>query len=305
MNAFDPSLRMGGWMRLGNRANEGYAELSVCIYLPDGSIACQFQRPAIAGNDAFDAGGLRYECLEPFRRCQMTYEGELLLLFDPEQLRDPASMFEHAPRVPGAIILAGEGISPVHGGEPTGAGAQTLYGPEFSRGHFNQHTAVTGSIRVGDREWTIDGRGWRDHSWGPRFWQAIYAYRLLLGNVGEDGFMLLKNIAPDGRARRLGVLLVDGRYEEVVDLDVVTHWGPQADPEVVEVAVATESRRERITGRVITLAPLRNRRRENDQTLVSRVAEGFTEFTWGDRKGYGMIEYVERVIDSRPVGYPL
>ena len=44
VNFTDPA-GIAGWMRLGNRANEGYAELSVCLYLPDGRIACQFQRP--------------------------------------------------------------------------------------------------------------------------------------------------------------------------------------------------------------------------------------------------------------------
>ena len=46
-NGFNTASPVGGWMRLGNRVNEGYAELSVCLYLPDGRIACQFQRPAI------------------------------------------------------------------------------------------------------------------------------------------------------------------------------------------------------------------------------------------------------------------
>ena len=57
MVAVDGPHRTGGWMRLGNRVNEGYAELSVCLYLPDGRIACQFQRPNITANDRFDGGG--------------------------------------------------------------------------------------------------------------------------------------------------------------------------------------------------------------------------------------------------------
>src|SRR5207245_11544645 len=35
-NIFDPTTRIGGFFRLGNRANEGYAEIKVCVYLPDG-----------------------------------------------------------------------------------------------------------------------------------------------------------------------------------------------------------------------------------------------------------------------------
>ena len=46
-NVFDPASKMGGWFRIGNRPNEQYAEISVCLYLPDGRIAFAFARPAI------------------------------------------------------------------------------------------------------------------------------------------------------------------------------------------------------------------------------------------------------------------
>jgi hypothetical protein len=309
VNAFDSALRMGGWMRLGNRVNEGRAELSVCLYLPDGRVACQFGRPEIVTNDAFDAGGLRYTVSDPFRRLEIRYEGELLLLDDPSALRDPAAALATAPRVPGLVQWELRGVSPAHGGEPTSAeaAADTLYGPDFSRGHFNQHVAASGSIRVGDEHWEIDGLGWRDHSWGPRYWQAIWAYRLFLGNLGEDrGFMLLKNLDETGASRRLGVLLVDGAYEEVLDLDVITEWSPLRDPLGATISVRTARRQEVIRSRVLTLAPLRNRRKVDGQILVSRVAEGFTEYCWGERVGYGMTEYIERLgEDGEPVGYPL
>ena len=65
-NVFDPADRIGGWFRLGNRANEGYAEMTTCIYLPDGRVGFMFSRPEIADNDAFDAGGMRFDVVEPF-----------------------------------------------------------------------------------------------------------------------------------------------------------------------------------------------------------------------------------------------
>ena len=306
MNGFDPAQRVGGWMRLGNRVNEGFAELSVCLYLPDGRIACQFQRPAIDSNDRFSAGGLTYECTEPFRRATMTFTGEVIVPSSPEALRDPREMFAGAPRAPAEVVLEATAISPIHGGVPTSSGQETLYGQDFSRAHFSQHTQINGSIRIREEQWRLDGWGWRDHSWGPRFWQAIYAYRLLLAGFGEDrAFMLLKNISRDGRARRLGVVLADGVYEEVVDLDVVTEWTDTAEPVRMRINVGTASRRGQIEARVLTLAPLRNRRRADGQTLESRIAEGFTEYTWGDRVGYGMAEYIERIEDGVPLGYPL
>jgi hypothetical protein len=100
-NGFDISSGAGGWMRLGNRVNEGYAELSVCLYLPDGRIACQFRRPEIKTNARFDAGGLHYEVKQALRAVEMTYAGELLVLDDPDLLRDPEQMFKKARRVGG------------------------------------------------------------------------------------------------------------------------------------------------------------------------------------------------------------
>ena len=71
-NGFDSVSPVGGWMRLGNRVNEGYAELSVCLYLPDGRIACQFRRPSIGANDRFAAGGLSYAVIEPLRKVSIS-----------------------------------------------------------------------------------------------------------------------------------------------------------------------------------------------------------------------------------------
>ncbi|MFZ4810183.1 MAG: DUF7065 domain-containing protein, partial [Ilumatobacteraceae bacterium] len=63
INCFDPEQQVGGWFRIGNRPNEGYAEMTVCLYLPpvdDGdrrSVAFMYKRPTIDNNDRFDAGG--------------------------------------------------------------------------------------------------------------------------------------------------------------------------------------------------------------------------------------------------------
>ncbi len=306
MNAFDHVRRMGGWMRIGNRVNEGYAELSVCLYLPDGRIACQFQRPPIARNDAFDAGGLSVSVLEPLRRVDMRYAGELLVIDDPGLLRHPKRLFAEARRVAASVVWQHEGISPTHGGVPTDPAQQTLYGRDFSLGHFNQHTRVHGEIRLGDEHWPVDGYGWRDHSWGPRYWQNILFDRLFMANFGADrGLMLLKIANRDGEVRRGGVLQIDDRYEEITDLDIVNEWNDAKDPIAFLLTVRTAQRSAIIRGHILNCAPLRNRREEGGVLLESRIAECFTELDWDGRQGFGMTEYVERLVDGVPAGYPL
>ena len=48
-----------------------------------------------------------------------------------------------------------------------------------------------------------------------------------------------------------------------------------------------------ITGKVISMIPLRNRRNE----MVTRIAEGMTEWRWGDKIGYGLAEYLDQLTE--------
>ena len=211
--------------------------VSIC---PTGGSPASFSGPSITGNDRFDAGGLSYAVVEPLKKVSMTFDGELLIVDDPNALRDPKTLFANGTKVPGHVHWVHEGEGPVHGGEPVNDAVQTMYGRDFSRCHFNQHCRVRGEIKVGGETFTIDGRGWRDHSWGPRYWQAIYFYRLFVANFPNgDGFMLLKITDKNGVTRRVGLLLVGGRYEEILDMDLSTQWSEQKDPRRVEIGVRT------------------------------------------------------------------
>ena len=74
--------------------------MTVCVYLPDGRVGFMFQRPEIASNDAFDAGGLRFDVDEPFEQLRVTYEGKLVILDDPLAMADPRKAFTENPYLP-------------------------------------------------------------------------------------------------------------------------------------------------------------------------------------------------------------
>ena len=82
-NFFDPELRRGGFLRIGNRPNERYAETTVCLYQPDGSVLFSYQRPEIESNEAFDAGGIRFEVDQPFEKLRIAYRGQACHLNPP------------------------------------------------------------------------------------------------------------------------------------------------------------------------------------------------------------------------------
>lgn len=305
-NAFDARTGIGGWMRVGNRVNEGYAEKSVMLYLPDGRIACAFGRPAISANDRWAADGLTVETVVPFRQQRIAYRGEVMLLDDPGLLRDPGRMMAEAPRAMADLAWEYRSTHPLHGGVPIDDDRPTMYGRDFSLGHFNQHAAVSGHIAIGERRWPLAGHGWRDHSWGPRYWSNLYIYRLLLATFDDgDGLMLLKLHGRDGRARSAGALLIDGAYHEVMDLSVVTQWNDALDPVRATLGVRTRTASHLIEVESLTTAPLRNRRQDGDTSFMTRIAETHARFRWNGRTAWGMSEYIDRIEDGRPVGPPV
>lgn len=303
-NVYDPAARLGGWFRLGNRANEGTAEMTVCLYLPDGRVAFMFKRPDISHNDAFDAGGIRFSVVRPFEELTVDYEGKVVLLDDPLQMVDPKSAFTANPYDACEVHLRYRGRSAMVGGEPDQPRERP--GEEFARGHYEQLVEASGSIRVGDREWDVAGFGLRDHSWGPRYWQAPFYYRWLTANFGPDFGLMVSRIARrDGPGTRGGFVWDGTRVHHCDDAEISTTWTGEDTYHASVTAVLRAGEQEwRMTGRVLNLIPLRNRRPDPDgNLLVTRISEGMTEWTLEDgRVGYGLSEYLDQIVDGEPVG---
>jgi hypothetical protein len=301
-NVYDPKSDFGGWFRLGNRANEGYAEMTCCLYLPGGTVGFMYARPAIDNNDAFDAGGMRFEVIEPFKELRVTYEGKVASLAEPNAMKDPRKAFTEAPHVECSVDLTYRGLSPMWGGEMEFDEGDKR--PEdmngFARGHYEQHVGARGRIVVGAESWDIDGFGLRDHSWGPRTWQAPYWYRWLTCNAGEDnGFMVSIVASRDGKVRRSGIVFENGGYTPIVDAKISTEWATDDYyQDVIRCLARTPDREIQINGKVKSFIPLRNRRGD----AVTRIGEGLTEYTWEGKTGYGLSEYLDQIEDGTPVG---
>ena len=306
-NAFDPAKKVGGWFRLGNRPNEGYAEMSVCLYLPQGRVAFMYARPKITSNEAMNAGGLNIEVLEPFKRLRVKYDGKVVVLARPAEMADPAEAFKNNPVVQAAVDLEFEGASPMFGGETVKEDGSALdIDPEksFAKAHYEQHVAAKGSFMVGSERFEINGLGLRDKSWGPRYWQAIHWYRWCPMNFGRDFAMMLSIVAGEtGEQRQGGMVLKDGVYDLIRDVSIDSDWDEAWHQTALRAKVKTVSGTEYdVEGRVLSLIPLRNRRKAPDgRDLVTRITEGFTEYRCNGRVGYGMSEYLDQMVDGRPV----
>ena len=294
-NFFDRKVGLGGWFRIGNRANEGHAERTVCLYLPDGRVLFSFARPKIDNNDAFDAAGLRFDVLEPTQRHRTTFDGTLVELVEPRDMADPKAAFERNPKKKASFDLVHEAVGPLYGSKAEKKPEEDAE-QSFARAHFEQHMRVTGTLTIDGKSQAIDGFGLRDHSWGPRYWQAIHSYEWLTLNFGPDLGAMVSVIQRDaaGQQRSAGGVLQRGmEIERLVDARIEAEYEPNGlYHKTITAHVETEKGEKLvIRGDVKSFIPLRNRRGE----AVTHIGEGMTEWRLGDRVGYGLSELLRQV----------
>ena len=150
-NFFDRDRGIGGFIRLGNRANEGQAEMTVTLYLPDGRVLFIFKRAPIDHNDAFDAGGVRFEVQEPTQRLRTTFAGSMVELREPREMADPKAAFRSNPMRKVSLDLIHDAVGPMYGSAGSRVEAARSEEKQFGRAHYEQHMHVVGEIAFGEK----------------------------------------------------------------------------------------------------------------------------------------------------------
>ncbi len=292
-NFFDVHDARGGFLRIGNRANERYAEMTLCLYEPGGPVLFNYKRPEITTNDAYDAGGMRFETLEPLVRHRTTYEGSAVYLATPETMTDPGQAFRENPHKQVTLDFVHEAVAPVYG---SSGADRVIEDPEkeFAKAHYEQHMDVTGNLSIDGKMHRIHAYGLRDHSWGPRYWQNILSYRWLTCSFGPDLNIMVSEINRTETERtEWGVVIRDGVVEPIVKVAIDTQFdaGQPFHRSMTADVTLSSGEAVRIEGRVLSLIPLRNRREGH----VTHIGEGMTEYTCLGRTGLGISEYLDQL----------
>jgi hypothetical protein len=302
---WDPVRSIGGWFRIGVRPNANYAEVSSCVFLPDGRVAFAFQRATIDGN-TMAVGGQTWQVDDPWHSSTFTFVGELSMLDDPWTLTNPKKALAAAPRLAADIRLhlQTEGLGATMGQDQDQH--HLIFLPGQADFHYQHLAHVTGRVTIGEDTFEIDGRGAKDHSWGPRNWHAKIYLRWLVGSIDDDnGFMIIRAVGPT-TTRRSGFMWIDRAFHVVDEVDMVNAYAgaPHYELTSVSLTLRVGDMTWTAVGTPQNYLPLRHRQPGADgEEATLRIVKQPATWQFSDgRTAVGSLEYHDMMHDGVPVG---
>ncbi len=301
-NFVDPDSKIAMFTRMGFRPRDGWADALHVVYLGGDRVAFTYGRRDIGDDLAPYDGDLRVghlslECVAPFERWRIGYDGPAQDIADAavllERSKTRAANWYRPAHLDMSVEFAG--LSDPH------------YAAAGERGHFEQTGRVSGTIRLADESWHVDGFGVRDKSWGPRDWGAGQPQSGTMRQSSSDGgpapFVnwFSMNFGADlalggscfrhgdGVLRGQGWIHEGGVTEDLVDVVIDSTYRPHSiwHTAVKLNARSASGRQLDIDGRVLTVCPTKIPM-PGGATFVN---EGLAEFRCGDRVGYGIAEH--------------
>jgi hypothetical protein len=100
-----------------------------------------------------------------------------------------------------------------------------------------------------------------------------------------------------------GYLFANGEARELDGGEIRSEWDAHGYVKSLDFRTTADGVDYEIRGDVLSLIPLRNRRETPDGgMLVTRITEGMTAYTCNGAPALGMSEYLDQIVDGRPVG---
>ena len=94
--------------------------------------------------------------------------------------------------------------------------------PDGTAHHFEVAGAVTGKVRLGEREIEVNALGYRDRSWGPRTWGTLRSTRWWPTVFGPDlSAHVLGVLTESGHYMKFGYVMRDGSPLAIVDSEIL------------------------------------------------------------------------------------
>jgi hypothetical protein len=296
-NFYEAATKIGGVIRLGNRLQLGYAEVTVHLVLPSGALFFSYERAEIGSPTTHDSGGLKIEIIEPFETLRITFDSTGSVIQNPGELAtDTGRVLRDGGGVRCDLDLTWTGRYPIHAITESG---DMLEGHDipFARDHFEQFGFLKGHITVGDDTVTVEAaQGSRDHSWGPRDWLAPKYWNASLIYMDDGTCVSASEVATHDGDLIMGgtIFTTDGKVRAVQTCHVENVYEGEptmTTPYTVRV-VASDGYAFAAKANNVAMVPLRHRPVAGGKADgIQRIGQAVSRFERDGVEGWGWTDF--------------
>lgn len=159
-DAFDPKANIGYFIHMSRVAGAPHLWWEkLYIYLPDGTVGAQHNFGARPAPNGASGAALDVVVIEPGRHLQLNYLGPVVR-WSEEELAEGHLVQRRPELISFKFDFKSGNEVWDFGKKPTDFGGHSS--------HIEQAGLVTGTLNFRDKSYTMDGRGYRDHSRGVR-----------------------------------------------------------------------------------------------------------------------------------------
>ncbi|OPY34157.1 MAG: hypothetical protein A4E32_00427 [Methanomassiliicoccales archaeon PtaU1.Bin124] len=280
-NFYDRGNDLCGFMRIGLMPNKKEKSLFCFLMMPDGSLVGTKENVEMADNE-LRAKNLVFEKIEADKKWALRYEGELTMM-DKGESKPVQVSFD----------LGFETLMEPYDYRRSVSGEKEKMSQAVASEHIEQAGKFSGTVKVGDKEYSVKGLGERDHSWGSRDWTAP-RFWLWVTCQFNDGFAFnITKLEMDKGEIDAGFLLQDGAVVPIVKVDIAVER--HSDDSPAELFMAFYDSDGNVYGtKGVTKKKALLKFEGEDKKHQAIMWETLTKFKIDDEVGYGIAEYLIR-----------
>jgi protein-tyrosine phosphatase len=298
----DPAGELMLYATFGKRPQRGRSGFLIAIWdsARDELLAGQDVDTFEGHDDRHRIAGLGLDCIEPFRRWRMWFEGNLVRC-----PRNGRNRFAEPRRIPPSereLVPVSFEIEFECVGEPRVYEPAEGWTATFD-GHHEQATLASGRLTIDGSERRLEALpGIRDHSWGTRDWHGVVESRWVAAALeGDTDVSLMRQARADGTVVLDGALYRDGVATAIDSYEETVSWDETVDPpEATAIQMrlgAKDTEPLELTGEVRAMLPIVFA----DPTSPGTVTwndRSFVAFKTPDgRRGFGTVEF-QRLLEG-------
>lgn len=277
-NFYDRINDVCGFMRIGLKPNKNEKSVFCFFMLPDGSIVglkggSPYNGPDLAVN------GLTFTKVEPEKHWKMEFAGIMAKMASP-----PVPL-------KASFSLDFTALNDVFDYRACVSGHKEEISKSVASEHLEQFGRVTGTLKVGDKKFTIDALGERDHSWGVREWTAPKMWIWLTCQFSESEALNVTKLAVEQGEVDAGFIHL---HDKSIPLDAVridTTFTPEGGPRSFRMNLTDrDGKIHEVEAEIIKQAMLPFE--GPDKKSLAIMYETLARYRMDGKVGYGIAEYL-------------